>query len=151
MAPNPQRPRERAGPGPARKFPLRVSGRFSLLKAHRLEPVFSSWPGRDFISARLADCKPGTQYPVQGNECHVAQFGRALGGVAVSRCHSGPQQGAAAASDGGAVTSRLGQREAFCFCKGTPPAASSGAAPPPVLPPRSTRPAPPQRSPAQPS
>lgn len=46
--------RERAGPGPARKFPLRVSGRFSLLKAHRLEPVFSSWPGRDFISARLA-------------------------------------------------------------------------------------------------
>lgn len=49
----------RAGPGRAREFPRegqpsRVSGWFSLLKAHRLEPALGSWPGRDLISARLA-------------------------------------------------------------------------------------------------
>lgn len=33
---------------------MRVSGRFSSLKAYRLESVFGSWPERDFTSARLA-------------------------------------------------------------------------------------------------
>lgn len=110
MAEKPQRPcdegepsKEKARLGRARKFsregqPLRVSGGFSLLNARRSEPVLSSWPGRDFIRARLA--KASRQHNALCSGMHAAPFGSALCGGAVSRGRS-----RRLVSEGGAVTS----------------------------------------------
>ena len=52
------------------------AGGFSLLNARRSEPVLSSRPGRDFISARLA--KANREHNALCSRMHAAPFGSAL-------------------------------------------------------------------------
>lgn len=73
---------------------MRVSGRFSSLKAHRLESVLGSWPGRDFTSARLGSASREYNAPCRGMPRGPVWEG--TGWRAVSRCRPGSLRPSAA-------------------------------------------------------
>lgn len=85
---------------------MRVSGRFSSLKAHMLESVLGSWPGRGFASARLATASREHNALCSGMPRGPVREG--TGWRAVSRCRSGSLRPSAAGLGRGSCNLAIG-------------------------------------------